>query len=113
MSGVGDTFGTCFGPLSRNRNFGIRLGKGESMEEILASSTEVRNETGGREREWDIKDTEKRCMKGKTERGKIDVTKAKQQRLRERLGRGRGGGLNEGWGADMYVRQRRKEERAR
>lgn len=41
LSGVGDTFGTCFGPLSRNRNFGIRLGKGESMEEILASSTEV------------------------------------------------------------------------
>lgn len=43
LSGVGDTFGTCFGPLSRNRNFGIRLGKGESMEEILASSTEVRS----------------------------------------------------------------------
>ncbi|CAM9679258.1 unnamed protein product [Ascophyllum nodosum] len=41
LSGVGDTFGTCFGPLSRNRNFGIRLGKGESMKEILASSTEV------------------------------------------------------------------------
>ncbi|CAM9184690.1 unnamed protein product, partial [Chrysoparadoxa australica] len=41
LSGVGDTFGTCFGPLSRNRNFGIRLGKGETMEEILASSTEV------------------------------------------------------------------------
>lgn len=41
LSGVGDTFGTCFGPLSRNRNFGIRLGKGESMAEILASSTEV------------------------------------------------------------------------
>ncbi|CAN0388186.1 unnamed protein product, partial [Ectocarpus sp. 8 AP-2014] len=49
LSGVGDTFGTCFGPLSRNRNFGIRLGKGESMEEILASSTEVtlRRRTGG------------------------------------------------------------------
>lgn len=42
LSGVGDTFGTCFGPLSRNRNFGIRLGTGESMEEILASSTEVK-----------------------------------------------------------------------
>jgi glycerol-3-phosphate dehydrogenase (NAD+) len=40
-SGVGDTFGTCFGPLSRNRKFGYRLGKGETMEEILASSTEV------------------------------------------------------------------------
>lgn len=41
VSGVGDTFGTCFGPLSRNRKFGERLGKGETMEEILASTTEV------------------------------------------------------------------------
>ena len=41
LSGVGDTFGTCFGPLSRNRNLGVRLGKGESLESILGSSTEV------------------------------------------------------------------------
>lgn len=41
LSGVGDTFGTCFGPLSRNRSFGYRLGRGETMEEILASTTEV------------------------------------------------------------------------
>jgi glycerol-3-phosphate dehydrogenase (NAD+) len=41
LAGVGDTFGTCFGPLSRNRKFGYRLGKGESMQDILASSTEV------------------------------------------------------------------------
>jgi len=41
LSGVGDTFGTCFGPLSRNRAFGYRLGKGETMEAILASTTEV------------------------------------------------------------------------
>jgi len=41
LSGVGDTFGTCFGPLSRNRKFGYRLGKGETMEEILSSTTEV------------------------------------------------------------------------
>jgi len=34
LSGVGDTFGTCFGPLSRNRNVGIRLGKGETLAEI-------------------------------------------------------------------------------
>jgi glycerol-3-phosphate dehydrogenase (NAD+) len=40
-TGVGDTFGTCFGPLSRNRKFGYRLGRGETMEEILASSVEV------------------------------------------------------------------------
>lgn len=41
LSGVGDTFGTCFGPLSRNRKFGYRLGKGETMEEILSSTSEV------------------------------------------------------------------------
>mmetsp|Transcript_42410 Transcript_42410/g.133594 ORF Transcript_42410/g.133594 Transcript_42410/m.133594 type:complete len:441 (-) Transcript_42410:257-1579(-) len=41
LSGVGDTFGTCFGPLSRNRNLGIRLGQGEKLEDILSSSTEV------------------------------------------------------------------------
>jgi len=41
LSGVGDTFGTCFGPLSRNRQFGYRLGKGETMREILESTTEV------------------------------------------------------------------------
>lgn len=41
LSGVGDTFGTCFGPLSRNRKFGYRLGQGETMEEILDSTTEV------------------------------------------------------------------------
>jgi len=41
LSGVGDTFGTCFGPLSRNRQVGVRLGKGETLREILASSNEV------------------------------------------------------------------------
>mmetsp|Transcript_86552 Transcript_86552/g.249924 ORF Transcript_86552/g.249924 Transcript_86552/m.249924 type:complete len:433 (-) Transcript_86552:87-1385(-) len=41
LSGVGDTFGTCFGPLSRNRKFGYRLGQGETMAEILESTTEV------------------------------------------------------------------------
>mmetsp|Transcript_5120 Transcript_5120/g.7205 ORF Transcript_5120/g.7205 Transcript_5120/m.7205 type:complete len:439 (+) Transcript_5120:308-1624(+) len=41
LSGAGDTFGTCFGPLSRNRQFGFELGQGKSMEEILASTTEV------------------------------------------------------------------------
>jgi hypothetical protein len=39
--GVGDTFGTCFGPLSRNRKFGYRLGQGEKIQDILASTTEV------------------------------------------------------------------------
>lgn len=37
LAGVGDTFGTCLGPLSRNRKVGYRLAKGERLEEILAS----------------------------------------------------------------------------
>ncbi|CEM03367.1 unnamed protein product [Vitrella brassicaformis CCMP3155] len=41
LSGAGDLFGTCFGPLSRNRAFGVRLGRGEKVEDILASSSEV------------------------------------------------------------------------
>ena len=41
LSGVGDTFGTCFGPLSRNRTLGIRLGKGEKLQDILDSVSEV------------------------------------------------------------------------
>mmetsp|Transcript_38066 Transcript_38066/g.50151 ORF Transcript_38066/g.50151 Transcript_38066/m.50151 type:complete len:411 (+) Transcript_38066:320-1552(+) len=41
LSGVGDAFATCFGPLSRNRNFGYRLGTGEKIEDILASMNEV------------------------------------------------------------------------
>ena len=41
LSGVGDTFGTCFGPLSRNRQVGLRLGQGESLEDILDSMSQV------------------------------------------------------------------------
>lgn len=37
LAGVGDTFGTCLGPLSRNRKVGYRLAKGESLEDILLS----------------------------------------------------------------------------
>jgi len=46
LSGVGDTFLTCFGPLSRNRNVGVRLGKGETLESILSSSRQVRPAIG-------------------------------------------------------------------
>jgi len=35
LAGVGDTFGTCLGPLSRNRQVGERLAKGEALNEIL------------------------------------------------------------------------------
>mmetsp|Transcript_8270 Transcript_8270/g.29027 ORF Transcript_8270/g.29027 Transcript_8270/m.29027 type:complete len:454 (+) Transcript_8270:229-1590(+) len=41
LSGVGDIMLTCFVDLSRNRTVGKRLGRGESIEEILASSSQV------------------------------------------------------------------------
>ncbi len=36
LSGIGDLLLTCTGDLSRNRTVGFRLGRGESLEEILA-----------------------------------------------------------------------------
>lgn len=41
LSGVGDIMLTCFVNLSRNRTVGVRLGAGESLDEILKSSTQV------------------------------------------------------------------------
>jgi glycerol-3-phosphate dehydrogenase len=38
LAGVGDTFGTCLGPLSRNRQVGVRLAKGESLEDVLETT---------------------------------------------------------------------------
>merc|ERR1719401_2629684 len=35
LSGMGDILLTCFGQLSRNRNVGVRLGKGMSVAEVL------------------------------------------------------------------------------
>jgi glycerol-3-phosphate dehydrogenase (NAD(P)+) len=37
LSGVGDLVLTCAGDLSRNRTVGLRLGKGESLDDIMAS----------------------------------------------------------------------------
>eukprot|EP00887_Chlorella_sp_A99_P002500 scaffold6.g2500.t1 len=42
LSGLGDIMLTCYGSLSRNRSVGVRLGKGEKLEDILASSTQAR-----------------------------------------------------------------------
>lgn len=41
LAGMGDLVLTCTGSLSRNRSVGVRLGKGESLEEILGSMNEV------------------------------------------------------------------------
>jgi glycerol-3-phosphate dehydrogenase (NAD+) len=32
---------TCYGSLSRNRSVGVRLGQGEKLPDILASSSQV------------------------------------------------------------------------
>lgn len=32
---------TCYGSLSRNRSVGVRLGRGEKLADILASSSQV------------------------------------------------------------------------
>lgn len=41
LSGLGDLTVTCFSQLSRNRKFGERLGKGEKVDQVLATSTSV------------------------------------------------------------------------
>ncbi len=41
LAGLGDLVLTCTGPLSRNRTVGLRLGRGESLSEILADMTQV------------------------------------------------------------------------
>jgi glycerol-3-phosphate dehydrogenase (NAD(P)+) len=41
LSGLGDLTVTCFSKLSRNRSLGERLGRGEKLANILASSVTV------------------------------------------------------------------------
>jgi glycerol-3-phosphate dehydrogenase (NAD(P)+) len=41
LSGMGDLVLTCTGDLSRNRQVGLRLGRGESLSEIVSSMHEV------------------------------------------------------------------------
>jgi glycerol-3-phosphate dehydrogenase (NAD(P)+) len=41
LAGLGDLVASCSSPLSRNRHFGERLGRGTPLEEILASLTQT------------------------------------------------------------------------
>lgn len=41
LAGVGDIVLTCTGDLSRNRTVGLRIGKGEKLEEVMKSMTAV------------------------------------------------------------------------
>jgi glycerol-3-phosphate dehydrogenase (NAD(P)+) len=41
LSGLGDLVLTCTGDQSRNRTVGLRLGRGEQLEDIVASMKEV------------------------------------------------------------------------
>ena len=41
LAGLGDLVATCTSPLSRNRTFGERLGRGETLEDILAEKQQT------------------------------------------------------------------------
>jgi len=41
LAGLGDLVATCTSPLSRNRTFGMKLGRGETLEEILAQKQQT------------------------------------------------------------------------
>jgi glycerol-3-phosphate dehydrogenase (NAD(P)+) len=41
LAGLGDLAATCFSPLSRNRTFGERLGRGETLEQAVAHSSQT------------------------------------------------------------------------
>ncbi len=41
LAGLGDLVATCMSPLSRNRTFGEKLGRGQTLEEILATKQQT------------------------------------------------------------------------
>jgi glycerol-3-phosphate dehydrogenase (NAD(P)+) len=41
LAGLGDLVATCMSPLSRNRTFGEKLGRGQTVEEILAQQQQT------------------------------------------------------------------------
>jgi glycerol-3-phosphate dehydrogenase (NAD(P)+) len=41
LAGLGDLVATCSSPLSRNRTFGERLGRGETLEQVVQAATQI------------------------------------------------------------------------
>lgn len=41
LAGLGDLVATCASPLSRNRTFGVNLGRGMSLEEVVAATRQT------------------------------------------------------------------------
>ncbi len=41
LAGVGDLIATCMSPLSRNRTFGVNLGRGMSVAEVVAATSQT------------------------------------------------------------------------
>src|SRR4051794_36529547 len=41
LAGMGDIMATCISPLSRNRTVGMEIGKGKTVEEVIASMNQV------------------------------------------------------------------------
>lgn len=41
LAGLGDLVATCASPLSRNRSFGVQLGRGRAVEEVVAATRQV------------------------------------------------------------------------
>ncbi|HYN30308.1 MAG TPA: NAD(P)H-dependent glycerol-3-phosphate dehydrogenase [Dermatophilaceae bacterium] len=41
LAGVGDLIATCMSPLSRNHSFGVRLGRGTTVAEVVASTRQT------------------------------------------------------------------------
>ena len=41
LAGVGDLIATCMSPLSRNHTFGVKLGRGMSVQEVVAASRQT------------------------------------------------------------------------
>jgi glycerol-3-phosphate dehydrogenase (NAD(P)+) len=41
LAGVGDLIATCMSPLSRNHTFGVKLGRGMTVQEVVAASRQT------------------------------------------------------------------------